>query len=111
MFLSKIIRSFVADKWEEGEIEHCTITLIHLIMKRYQFECYFRNTETGERGWSIEHVFVYAENRDGAKKVLNSLPDFDCIIDSLGAYDIDMANLGADEYAAMVRGYKYINRI
>ena len=80
-------------------------------MKKYLFEIYLKNPVTGERGWSIEHIFVYAENRDGAKKVLNSLPDFDCIIDSLGAYDIDMANLGADEYAAMVRGYKYINSI
>jgi hypothetical protein len=76
-------------------------------MKKYKFEIYLKNAVTGEKGWSIATVAVYAENKSSVRSILNSIPGFDCIIDSLGYQDVDMANLDAEEYAALERGYMY----
>ena len=73
-------------------------------MKRYKFECYFRNPATGEGGWSIHMIVIIANDRQAAVSRLQSIPCFDCIITSLYCGDIDRSDMTAEEYTAM-QGY------
>jgi len=47
----------------------------------FNFEVYMKNPETGEEGWEIEFINVFASDLQEAKHKLEELvPDFDVII-------------------------------
>jgi hypothetical protein len=49
-------------------------------LKSYSFEIYTKHPLTGETGWDIQFVNVFAEDMNEARILLKSIPDFDCII-------------------------------
>jgi hypothetical protein len=49
-------------------------------LNEYDFEIYTKNPETGETGWDIKFVRVYAKTRNEAGETLKTFPDFDCVI-------------------------------
>ena len=53
-------------------------------MKHYNFEIYTKCPETGETGWDIEFRNVTARSKERAIEMLESSPNFDCIILSNG---------------------------
>lgn len=80
-------------------------------MKIFNFECYFCNPVTGETGWTIEFVNVYAESKAQAKELLKTIPNFDCVI--LFDYEIDIdespkdvTNYANNGFCRFLDGYK-----
>jgi len=54
----------------------------------YNVECYFKNPETGELGWSIEIVRVVSINKSDAANIIKAMPYFDCFIeDGFGRFN------------------------
>jgi len=49
-------------------------------MKKFCFEIYTKNPETGEEGWDIEHVIIYSDSLVNAKKIIETYPNFDCVV-------------------------------
>lgn len=47
----------------------------------YSPECYFKNPETGETGWTIEFPEVSATSKREAAEKIKQLPNFDCFIE------------------------------
>lgn len=54
-------------------------------MRQYNFEIYTKCPETGETGWEIEFRNVTAQSKERAIEMLESSPNFDCIILSNGS--------------------------
>lgn len=46
----------------------------------FNFEVYTKNPFTGEMGWDIKFVSVFANSKDDAKEYLKKWNLFDCII-------------------------------
>jgi hypothetical protein len=72
-------------------------------MKAFNYEIYTKNPITGEGGWDIRFVSVFAEDRTKAKEVLRSVPNFDIVI--LFNFETDLDDREADFYA---NGHLYI---
>lgn len=50
-------------------------------MKVYNFEVYLSNPKTGEPGWDIQMVSVFAATKPEARENLKRfVPNFDCVI-------------------------------
>jgi hypothetical protein len=49
-------------------------------MKAFNYEIYTKNPITGEGGFNIRFVSVFAEDHRKAKEVLRSVPNFDIVI-------------------------------
>lgn len=78
-------------------------------MKAHNFEIYLCNPETGETGWEIEIVTIYGNNTvNEAREALKTVvPNFDTVILFNEEFDVDMANLSAEDFQAIERGYKF----
>lgn len=48
----------------------------------YDFEIYTTNPETGETGWDIKFIRVYATDRKTARTIVSTFPNYDCVITS-----------------------------
>ena len=48
--------------------------------KSFCWECYTCNELTGETGWYIKYITVFANDKQAAKDKLKLFPHFDCII-------------------------------
>lgn len=50
-------------------------------MNVYNYEVYLTNPKTGERGWDLQFLSVFAENISEAKSIISRFVDnFDCIL-------------------------------
>lgn len=59
-------------------------------MKQYNFECYTKHPQTGETGWDIKWVGVFADSKEDARELLKSFPNFDCVLTfNFGGLDLD----------------------
>lgn len=71
-------------------------------MKAFSFEIYTKNPLTGETGWDIQFVNVFAEDMAAAKQQLKLIPDYDCII--LFNHETELDEFDIDRLA---EGYNY----
>jgi hypothetical protein len=48
--------------------------------KAFNFEIYTENPETGETGWEIKFIDVFAFDIKEARMLLTKVPNYDCVI-------------------------------
>lgn len=66
-------------------------------VKAHNFEVYTCNEITGEGGWDIKFITVFAPSTKEARQLLQTMPHFDCVI--LHNFSIDMEEQHLDVYA------------
>ena len=72
----------------------------------YNFEIYTKHPVTGEPGWDIAHIDIYATSNAEAREILKSTPDFDVIIlDNSPEWDAMPAT--KEELRTLRQGYKW----
>ena len=72
----------------------------------YNFEIYTKNPRTGETGFDIAFINVYAKSNKEAREILKQTPDFDCIIlDNSPEWDSVPAT--KEELRTYRQGYKW----
>jgi hypothetical protein len=72
-------------------------------MKTYNFEIYTKCPLTGQTGWEIKCISVFADSKADAKSKLTDYPLFDVII--LFNYERDMNETDVQYYA---NGFDYL---
>lgn len=70
-------------------------------MKKFNYEIYTNNALTGESGWDIMFVSVFAEDKKVAREMLSYFPNFDCVI--LFNYGIDINDMDFEALNAGMR--------
>lgn len=78
-------------------------------MKQYKFECYFKNPLTGESGWDIKFICIFAIDKVVAKILLRKMENFDCIILYEGEEYFNLADCTAEEFQQYKTGYYFYN--
>ncbi len=53
----------------------------------FDFEIYTKDPISGVEGWDIKYIRAFGSDLNAAKKVLQSVPHFDCIITGTASYN------------------------